>query len=123
MNYTACIQPLETYLKVTVSGTMESFEDLADFADLLRKLSDEYSQNWLLLDERKLRRHLDVLDIYSLAEADISTQAAVRGIRMACLPHPEDAEFAKNIETIMQNRSISYRVFSDPDEAEAWLTR
>ena len=123
MSYTACIQPMETYLKVTVSGTMECLEDLADFADLLRKLSDEYSLKWALLDERNLRKHLDILDVYNLAEADITADAAARGVRMACLPHPEDLEFARNMETIMHNRSISYRVFTDPDTAKAWLTR
>jgi hypothetical protein len=114
---------METYLKVTVSGTMECLEDLADFADLLRKLSDEYSLKWALLDERNLRKHLDILDVYNLAEADITADAAARGVRMACLPHPEDLEFARNMETIMHNRSISYRVFTDPDTAKAWLTR
>ncbi|OIQ50317.1 hypothetical protein BerOc1_02248 [Pseudodesulfovibrio hydrargyri] len=123
MNYTACIQPMGTYLKVTVSGTMESLEDLTDFADLLRKLSDEYGLNWALLDERRLRKHFDILDAYNLAEADITAEAAARGVRMACLPHPEDLEFARNIETIMHNRSISYRVFTDQKDAEAWLTR
>jgi len=123
MTYTACIQPMETYLKVTVSGTMESFEDLTGFAELLRKLSEEYALNWVLLDERNLRRHLDVLDIYTFAETDISAEAAVRGVRLASLPHPKDMEFARNIETILHNRSVSYRVFSDPDEAKAWLTR
>ncbi|WP_319582355.1 hypothetical protein [uncultured Pseudodesulfovibrio sp.] len=123
MNYTACIQPMKTYLKVTVNGTMESFEDMADFADLLRKLSEEYDLNWALLDQRKLRRNLDVLDIYTLAEDDITAKAAARGVRVACLPSPEDREFAESMETILHNRSVSYRVFSDPNDAVAWLTR
>jgi hypothetical protein len=114
---------METYLKVTVSGTMESLDDLADFANLLRKLGGEYGLNWVLLDERKLRRPLDILDIYHLAEADITLEAATRGVRMACLPHPEDMEFAKNMETVLHNRSVSYRIFTDEQEAEAWLTR
>jgi hypothetical protein len=114
---------METYLKVTISGTMESLEDLTDFVELLRKLGNEYGLNWILLDERKLRRHLDVLDIYHLAEADIAVEAAARGVRLASLPHPEELQLARNIETILHNRSISYRVFNDEAEAEAWLTR
>jgi hypothetical protein len=98
-------------------------EDMADFAELLGRLSEEYGLYRALLDETRLRKHLDVLDAYRLAEADISTRAAAKGVRMACLPNPQDAEFARNMETIMHNRSVSYRVFSDPDEAVAWLTR
>ncbi|WP_338669180.1 hypothetical protein [Pseudodesulfovibrio methanolicus] len=114
---------METYLKISVSGTMESMEDMADFAELLDRLSEEYGLYRALLDETRLRKHLDVLDAYRLAEADISTRAAAKGVRMACLPSPQGAEFARNMETILHNRSVSYRVFSDPDEAVAWLTR
>ncbi|MGE4421804.1 MAG: hypothetical protein AB7D39_05865 [Pseudodesulfovibrio sp.] len=123
MNYTACIQPMETYLKITVSGTMESLEDMADFAELLSRMGDEYGLHWMLLDEKRLKKYLDVLDAYRLAEADITAQAATRGVRMACLPNPEDIEFARNMETILHNRSVSYRVFENKDEAVAWLTR
>ncbi|MEZ7198894.1 hypothetical protein [Pseudodesulfovibrio karagichevae] len=123
MNYTACIQPMETYLKITVSGTMESLEDMADFAELLSRMGEEYGLRWMLLDEKRLKKHLDVLDAYRLAEADITMQAAIRGVRIACMPNPEDIEFARNMETILHNRSISYRIFGDEDEAAAWLTR
>jgi hypothetical protein len=114
---------METYLKIIVSGAMESFDDLAGFAELLRRLSDEYGLHRALLDQRRLHMRLDTLDVYRLAESEVSAEAAVRGVRIACLPNSEDSGFARNMETIMHNRSISYRVFADEDEAVAWLTR
>jgi len=114
---------METYLKISVSGTMESLEEMADFAELLGRLSEEYGLYRALIDERQLLKHLDVFDAYRMAEADISTRAAAKGVRIACLPNPQDAKFARNMETILHNRSISYQGFSDPDEAVAWLTR
>jgi hypothetical protein len=77
----------------------------------------------MLLDEKRLTKHLDILDAYRLAEADITAKAATHGVRIACMPNPDDMEYARNLETILHNRSVSYRVFSDQDEAVAWLTR
>lgn len=123
MPYTACIHTLETHLKITVSGTMDSYEEQADFSLLLARLGNEYEQQRLLLDERLLRKHLDALDAYRLAESPTSAEAAVRGVRTACVPNPEDFAFAKILETSLSNRSISYRIFSTEAEAEAWLLR
>lgn len=121
MPYTACILTRKTHLKVTVTGTMD-YDEQADFSALLARLGAEYDLHRVLLDERRLRKRLDALDAYRLAESTISAEAAVRGVRLACVPHPEDVVFAQSLETSMANRSISYRVFSDLEEAEAWLT-
>ena len=40
---------------------------------------------------------------------------------MACLHRPERRDIYKVYETIYQNRSLSYRLFDDPDQALAWL--
>ena len=123
MPYTACIQPEETYLKISISGTMDTFEELFDFAELLNRLGLEYGITRALLDQRRLRKHLDGLDFYRLAESDLTADAAARGVRLACLPNPQDCALARNVETLLHNRSVSYRVFADGKEAVAWLTR
>lgn len=123
MPYTIHAQPIDNYIKITVSGTMESARELSDFAGMLAEMGEQFGLSRVLLDESDLKKHLELLDIYQVAESDVTEKAAVRGVRMACIPNPENAKLMKGMETIMHNRSVSYKIFTDKDEATAWLTR
>jgi len=123
MPYTACIQHLDTHLEISIRGTLATEEELADFVELLTRMSIDYNTTRGLLDGRFLKKELDVLAIYKMAESEPVAQAAIRGVRLACLPNPEQMDYSTTMETLLHNRSVEYRVFTDRDEAVAWLTR
>ncbi|WP_316898620.1 hypothetical protein [Pseudodesulfovibrio indicus] len=122
MSYTACIQSMDSYLIVTVSGSIESSEELADLAGLLVSMGREYGMTRALLKEYRLIKNVDALDIYSVGEAQVSVEAAAMGVRVACLPNPDEIQLAHTLETVLCNRSVNYRIFEDEETAVAWLT-
>jgi hypothetical protein len=96
-----------------------------EYLALVVRMAGEYSLKRILLDEKHLGVKGDLLDAYAFAESDLAREMIERGIRMACMPAPEHSEFIRCAETILRNRSISFRAFDpkDEDEAVAWLTR
>ena len=123
MPYFTSLQYLNGYLRVTVTGTLESVEELFNYARLLAKEGEEHQTTRALVDERKLVDHTDLMDAYILSESDFTADMAMRGVRVACLAGPENLEQTMAFETVMQNRSLNYRVFTDEDTATAWLMR
>jgi hypothetical protein len=75
----------------------------------------------VLIDYTKARFHLDYHDMRELAEIGVQNDFPLYGLRIAVVCLPESLDRHRLFETIAANRSISYRVFSDEDEAMARL--
>ena len=123
MPSTSCIQPLEHYLRMTTTGSLESAEELMGYVALVDRMAREYDTNRILVDETRLTLMADLLDTCVFAESDLAQDMISRGVRVACLPGPARREFLRGVETILNNRSFSFRVFDAEDAAVAWLTR
>ena len=123
MNYTACIQPLERYLRITTTGTLATTEMVMEYLALVVRMANEYSQRHILLDETRVRLMVDVLTAYAVADSPMVQEMVENGFRLACLSSQEQYPLRRSAETILCNRSLSYLVFLDEDEAVAWLTR
>jgi hypothetical protein len=122
MPYTIAIQHLDSYIRVTTSGTIDSFEELFEYAALLVQKGEEYHTTRAFLDERNLVDHCDVMDAYALSESDITAESAMKGVRIATLIAPENMEHSTAFETIVRNRSLNFKIFTDEKKAIAWLT-
>lgn len=122
MSYIACIQDQPDYIRVTLSGSFDSQEELFDFAALLVRMGEEYSKTRALVDRRRLNDKTDLMDVYRLSESDLTVRSAMKGVRIACLAADHNLEHLRSFETVMPNRSLIYRVFTDEDEAVDWLT-
>lgn len=123
MPFTACIQPLDRYLRITVAGSLNAPEETMEYLALVARMADEYSLTRILLDELRLGLTAELLDVYSFADSHLAQGMIERGFRLACLPNLAHRDFLLTVETILNNRSLSFRVFNLEAEAIAWLNR
>ena len=119
---TSCIQPFDRYLRITSSGTLASHDEVMEYLGLVVRMGREYHRSRILLDETRLTLLAELLDAYAFADSPLAREMIERGFRLACLPPPAQVQFLRSVETIMSNRSISFLVFLDEEEAIAWLT-
>lgn len=119
--YSIDFQIENSVLKAMISGTIATGEEAAAKAREVIDTGLKVGIYRILLDERALDVNVEFHEIIAIA-----TELENRGIpsyggRMACLYPPEKKDFYKTFETIYQNRSFSYRLFDDFDQALDWL--
>ncbi|HET6600136.1 MAG TPA: hypothetical protein VFG60_09245 [Burkholderiaceae bacterium] len=77
----------------------------------------------LLIDGRQADMsavsHLDVFEFTSGHAAELPS---IGLLRMALLVAEAQAEVARFVETVAQNRGVNLRLFFDVNEAQAWIT-
>ncbi|WP_394699740.1 hypothetical protein [uncultured Pseudodesulfovibrio sp.] len=72
-----------------------------------------------LFDERMVDKTIDAHDLAMCS--DCKADEPQRWMRVAIVYTPENLSKLRWMETILRNRSLSYRQFSSFDEAEKWL--
>ena len=120
MPYHIDIRPKDGYLLFTVSGTLESEEDALHYLDTVVTFALKEGQYRVLVDERKSSKKMDQHDCVLYADQWTSNNPP-SGIRVAAVYSPSEAQKYHWVETILQNRSIMCRVFTDMNEARDWL--
>jgi len=121
MPYSYAKQDKDGYLLFTLSGEVESAEDLTVFTRSLMREAARCDCWRLLLDERTISRKVDQYDLMVFADRWIMDKPR-SGVKLAAVYSPDDARRFPWIETILQNRSLIYKIFDDMAEAERWLT-
>lgn len=113
-------EPKDGYVLVRMSGMMPAgsfMENLLRFMGIVK----DSGVKRVLIDEAGLDFMVDMLEAYELGESSVITEAATEGYRFASVPAPGNRDRNRVLETVMQNRSVSYRVFDSLSEAKAWL--
>lgn len=109
------------YLHVTTTGTFLTVEEVEDYVNSLRTQALRHDTKKVLIDERGLMDHQDTHDAYEISESEAAAMAALAGMRLSCICHPDNYELNKMYETLLLNRSLIFKVFLREDEALAWL--
>lgn len=108
-------------LVVKVTG---HYADVEEFIGKMKEEKVEFlarGAKRILFDDRELDMILDVLDAVIFAESVLEDEVQTEGYRYACLPPESGRRFYATFETILQNRSINYRLFDNEAEAIHWL--
>lgn len=71
----------------------------------------------LLIDVRDVKGRMSVWETFSL----VSDHPPAQGMRAAIVDRPENRDWYEFYETVSVNRGYHNRVFTDLDEAVAWL--
>lgn len=100
---------------------MVTGDNLGEYVSIVMNFGREFGMNRVLLDERELSNELDTFEAYRAGESEDVVEVARGGYRFACVPDPANKSQNQSFETMMMNRSVSYRVFDTMAEAEAWL--
>jgi len=118
MAYTFKAQKIDDYILVTASGTIDSVDDLATLSKSLRETAGRFNCRRFLVDERAVVKNIDSHDLTVFADSRMDEP---HRLRLAVICSPEDVSRLHWMETIQQNRSLSYKHFSTFEEAREWL--
>jgi len=121
MAYEYTVRVESSHILFDVSGSAESAADVLDFAQCLINECKYHNRLRILLDERDLQSSLDQMDTYTFAE-ELAKSVPLMGFKIAAVFAMGKAERYAWIETILQNRSINYKVFPTVDLAAQWLS-
>ncbi len=111
----------EDHLRITTSGRIDSIEPVIEYGNRIITLAAQANMRRVLLDELGLSVSLSPLDAVLLGEQLLEVANLAQGIRVAAVCTPENYETLSFIETSLQNRSISFRVFKEEQKALNWL--
>ncbi len=109
------------HIQMTSVGTLASIKEVEGYIHFLRKEAQKHRTQKVLLDERNLMDEQDTCDAYKVCESESTAKAALAGIRLSCVCHPNNFELNKTYETLLLNRSLIFKVFLNEGEALLWL--
>lgn len=112
----------EKYLLCTARGITKTLAEVQEYAGAVLAEAGKTGFKRILLDERELPDELNAYDITLFAKNLAAELVPVRGLRVAVICTSAKIDIIKTYETMLQNRSMNYRGFTDLDAALEWLT-
>lgn len=110
------------YLQCVTDGTISDVETFLQWVVAVIDKARETDRSRMLFDNRTLKLSLTPLEVITFAQHLEGMEAARLGFRMASISCPGNLEVSRLIETVIVNRSGSYKVFHNQEEALEWLT-
>lgn len=96
-------------------------EDLGMFSEEFPKAVEHYCVRKVLLDKRKFLNAFDYHDAVVFANSPLSDYMVCKGLRVASIIHPSARKVEETYETLMANRCVAYKPFTNKKQALAWL--
>lgn len=121
MSYAITINNNNSYLAVNIAGTMESLVELHLFTQELNDISKQYSCTKFLIDATRMKYVMSVFDIVIWGDSLVTLGFPRLGYKFASVRSRSSINQGRVIETILSNRSITYRAFTDSFIAADWL--
>lgn len=121
MAYSLTYTEKDGVLVVKVTGR---YLDVGEFIGKMKEEMVEFQKRGarrILFDDQELDMILDVFDAVVFAESVLEQGVQTEGYRYACLPPEGGRQFYATFETILQNRSVNYRLFDNGADAIHWL--
>lgn len=110
------------WLVAVTKGEISSLDALVERLGRVFERASAFGRKRVLLYDRDLDVRVDALDIATAAALHEEQGVSRLGMRLACVCAPGCRPVCSVIETMLRNRSISYRLFAEEDEAVAWLS-
>ena len=123
MAFSMTFENRDGYILCRTTGEVWTIDDALQRSQALMHKSLDTGLTRFLMDDRQLCLTLEAHDVFQVAQWLDRQNAQTLGGRLAVLANPEYEASFRLCETIYQNRSISYRVFTDEESALAWLLR
>lgn len=106
-------------LQARAWGFDESLEDVQSYGLALIDACREHGVTRVMCDERELDYRLNTFEHYEAAEFIAQQVPALAKVAIVCNPHCLPA--ADLYEDVVVNRGLMLRIFTDIDQARAWL--
>lgn len=107
------------FIKTTITGVLDfraSRQALLDIASQIQQVG-EYE---ILVDTREAEIGLSVADIFELGKA-LAAHPSLRRSKIAFLTSMSDAKQANFLGTVVTNRAVGAKAFTNFEEAVTWL--
>lgn len=98
-------------------------EDFAMFGEMFEAAVADFDGHRVLLDKTRFLNEFDYHDAILFAESPITDFMVEHGLRIASHIRPASLEVERSYETLMRNRSVSYKPFVDKEKAIEWLLK
>ena len=111
------------YVIVQTEGVQTSIDNCIEYINSIIDYCKQYKIDMVILDERKLKVKMQLIDDYSLANylSSIFLYKFIR--RLAAVSNDESKAKASFFETLCSNRGVNYRFFINIDDAIKWLQK
>ena len=106
-------------LLVTARGVDDDLADVQAYGMAVLEAAVRHASTRVLCDERELKYSIDAVDLHEYGR--FIAERAPRVVRAAIVCAADDLEDAAYFETVVVNRGLCVRVFTDVDAARAWL--
>ena len=113
----------EDYLVVTVTGVIDSFDELMEYTWTVRSRAAALGYEKVLLDQRAMSFDFELGEIYLMAQELEKQSISGVSTRWAVVCQQERLEWMECVELFMRNRSYEYRVFSNMESALGWFEK
>lgn len=114
-------QYIDDTLLVIAKGKDESAEEVINYGLAIKDEALRLGTNKILCDERELVYALGTFNTYESAEFIATHVPKIARIAIVCSPsNMSEAQF---YETVVVNRGLELRVFTQIDKAQGWLNQ
>ncbi len=98
-------------------------EDLAMFSLKFEVAVNQFDGHCVLLDKTRFLNSFDHHDAILFADSPITDFMVSKGLRIAAVVRSASLDAEQFYETLMSNRSVSYKPFVSEKEAMDWLLK
>ena len=122
MPVTQAITGTTPYLQIVVAGRIDTLDELSAYGDQVIANARRYGKRCILLDERKLRTDLDLVDIINFVEGLSTQEIQSLRLRVAVLgSKTRRKDLSQDFEVFLQSKHFRYRIFETAEDALPWL--
>jgi len=121
MSYSQSFAAMPTHLYCLTVGKVDDARAMIEWGEAIVRMAKETGMSRVLIDNREFVLELSPLEVVEFARDFEEKNIAVIGLRLAVMSSPSQPETTRLIETVLTNRSASYRRFANPEEALVWL--
>ncbi len=122
MSFDLEIQQREGYVYVRTWGVQKTVDEQKEYLKKFTSLYETYKPERMLLDERDMKYHFGIIDIYTITREYIALLPRdILKMKVAVVRDPRGEELSKFWENASYNIGLNFKSFYTVEEAERWL--
>lgn len=123
MKNESSIEVKDGYLLVTSKGVRSEFNSVIEGTNKINEAAKNYGLKYVLADYRNVKYDVPIADAFNLVKVYENKLPIFNEIIICAVTNEESLEIAQFWESICNRRGYNYKVFTDFDKAEHWLTK
>ncbi|MGL1861362.1 MAG: hypothetical protein OCC46_02435 [Pseudodesulfovibrio sp.] len=122
MSYAYTFTDKQDYLLCVTGGEVKDVASLISYSEAIVVETRKLGRSRLLIDDRALTVNLLPLEVAIFGDHLANINFDNTRLRIAVLYSPLNKEISHIFETVLTNRSFSFRAFKERENATEWLS-